>query len=664
MLKAKFILFLCLLPFFSNGQKMELDRVTKEELVQKRHPNDTAAAAAAAAAFLFKKAKTVFKYSINEGFISYTEFQIKLKIYKKGGLSWANFRMPYYVGYENLNDESIKITSAFTYNLENDKIVKSKVTGDGKFVEQLNEYWKVKSLTFPNVKEGSIIELKYELKTENLSTLPDFQYQYDIPVDNAEYITEIPEYYIYKGIRKGFVDLTKEEKLEVTTQSFDDKYNRTSNISFQQIKTKYTVRNVPAIRKESYVNNIDNYLGKIEHELQIVRMPDRDVKQIATTWEAVAKSIFEEKDFNEAINRFDYFINDVKSTINGVTSSEERAKKIFRFLKSRMHWNGRFGYYPRRKMDAVYAEKVGNVAEINLMLVSMLRMAGVDANPVLVSTRDNGLATFPNKTLFNYVIAVATIDGNTILLDATDKLSDWNMLPIRTLNWQGRMIKKDGTSAEIDLMPKSNSKEVINVMATVGNQGEISGKVRKQYTDYNALVFRDKYNGVAKESYIEKREKENPGVEINEYDVQNSIDLNLPIIEDYTFNATNSVEIIGDKMYLSPFLYFALTENPFKQENREYPVDFVYPNQQKFNINLTIPEGYVSEVLPQPKAVAMPENIGNFKYNITNNGKQIQLLYTQEINQAVIAPEYYEMLKNFFRQLVEKQTEKIVLKKV
>lgn len=658
--KFKVVLLLCVLPFVSIAQKMELDKVTKEELLQKRHPADTAATAA----FLFKKAKTKFKYDNDEGFISYTEFEIKLKVYKKEGLSWANFKMPYYVGYEKLNDESIKIVSAITYNLENDKIVKSKVTSDGKFVEQLNEYWKVKSLTFPNVKAGSVIELKYELKTENLSTLPEFQYQYDIPVDNVEYITEIPEYYIYKGIQKGFVNVSKEEKLESTAQSFTEKYQRTATISFLQVKSKYTAKNVPAIKDENYVNNIDNYLGKIIHELQVVRMPDKDPKQIATNWEDVAKTIFEEKDFNEAISKFDYFANDAKSTINGITSTEERAKKIFSFVKSRMNWNGRYGYYPRRKMDVAYAEKVGNVAEINLMLVSMLRMSGVDANPVLVSTRDNGFATFPNKTLFNYVIAVAFIDGNAVLMDATDKLSDANMLPVRALNWQGRMIKKDGTSAEINLMPKTNSKEIINVMGDVSAQGEISGKVRKQYTDYNALVFREKYNGVDKESYIEKKEREVPGLEIKEYDVQNSLDLNLPIVENYGFNSTNSVEVIGDKMYLSPLLYFAISENPFKQEIREFPVDFVYPNQQKFNINLTIPDGYAVEVLPQPKAVAMPENIGNFKYNITNNGKQIQLLYTQDLNQAVIEPEYYETLKNFFKQIVEKQTEKIVLKKV
>lgn len=652
------LLLFVLFSVASFSQKLELDKVTKMELLEKRNQSDTTAPAT----FLFKKARTVFKYT-KEGFVSFTEFQIKLKIYKKEGLDWANFRMPYYIGYEKLNDESIKIKSAFTYNLENDKIVKDKVTNDAKFVDNVNEFWRVKSLTFPNVKAGSIIELKYELKTENLSTLPDFQFQYEIPVNNIEYVTEIPEIYIYKGIKKGYVNVEKEEKLQYVSQTYEDEIHRSIELSFNNINSTYKAKNIPAIKEESYVNNIDNYRGKIVHELQTIRMPDKEPKQIAATWEDVAKSIYEDKEFNAATNQYDYFLVNLKSLLNGITSPEEKTKKIFDYVKNRMNWNGKFGYYPRNKMEQVYADKVGNIAEINLMLVSMLRISGLNANPILVSTRENGIASFPNRSLFNYVIASVTIDEKTILLDATSKYADLNVLPIRDLNWFGRLIRKDGTSTEINLMPTSNSIEVVNMMASINPQGEITGKIREQYFDYNAFEFREKYNGVAKESYVDKLEKTTTGLEVTDYNVQNSTDLLLPIIENYSFTSTNSVEIIGNKMYVSPFLFFATTENPFKQETRQYPIDFTYPNQLKYNISLTIPDGYIVETLPQPKAVVMPDSLGGFKYIISNNGNQIQLLYTRDINQAVIGPEYYEVLKNFFKEIVNKQTEKIVLKK-
>ena len=653
-------IFLGIFSAESSAQKLQLDRVTKAELAEKRNPNDTSAVAA----FLFKKARTRFEYKQKDGFVSYTVVDIKLKVYKKEGLEWANFKIPYYVGYEKLNDETIQITDAASYNLENDKIVKTKLSGEGIFSEKINENWKAKSLTFPNVKEGSIVEFSYELKTENISSLPDFQFQYRIPVNNMEYLTEIPELYIYKAIQKGYVEVSKEEKLESTAQSFYDEYNQTKQLTYMQIKTKYHAKNIPALKEESYVNNINNYFGMLEHELQTIRMPDEKPKQIATTWEAVAKSIYDDTDFNTAVTKHTYFLNDIKSTIQGATTNEERTKKIFSFIRSKMNWNGKYGYYPKKKMEMVYTEKVGNVAEINLMLVSMLRVSGIDAHPVLISTRENGFANFPNRSLFNYVIAAADVNGKTVLMDATDKLSDLDMLPIRALNWQGRLIKSDGTTSEIDLMPKTNSRDMINIMAAITPQGEVSGKIREQYFDYSAFVFRSKYNGVAKDSYIENLEKRSHGLEIGDYNVQNSIDLNLPIVENYEFKSTNSVEIIGNKIYVSPFLFLAKTENPFKQETRDYPVDFVFPNQNKLNVSLTIPDGYAVETLPESKSVAMPLNLGSFKYNISTNGNQIQMLYTQDINQAVIESEYYSALKNFFKEIVAKQTEKIVLKKV
>ncbi len=661
-LSFTFLLFV-LFSLKVTAQKLGLNKVTKAELLEKQHKSDTAASAA----FLFKNAKTEFVYSEKDGFTPTTVFQVKIKIFNKQGLKWANFKIPYYIGFDNLDDDKVDIISGYTYNLEEDKIIKSKVTGEGKFKENINENWAVKSVTFPNVKVGSIIELEYKLKSQYLSMLPAFQYQYEIPVNTAYYKTEIPEYYIYNAIRKGYVEIESTQKIESKTQLYERKAHYTSvsgSVSFKQIVTDFTVNNVPALKEEDYVNNINNYYGTIEHELKLIRYPDQPVKQIASTWEAVAKTIFEEAEFNTALSNSDYFLNDARLVINSGATPEENIKKVFNFVKNRMNWNGKYGYYPRTKMNVAYANKVGNVAEINLLLVAMLRMAGVEANPVLVSTRDNGLALFPTKTLFNYVIAAVNIDEKTILLDATSKYADLNILPIRDLNSSGRLIKKDGSSSDIDLMPKSNSKDVINIMATISPQGEVSGKIREQYFDYNALVFRERYNGIAKESYIEKLEKRSTGLNISEYDVQNSTDLSLPIIENYSFTSTNSVEGIGDKMYVSPFLYFARNENPFKQEAREYPVDFMFPNQDKFNINLTIPNGYVVETLPQSKSVALPDNLGNFKYVISNTGNQIQVLYTLDVNQAVIPADYYLALKNFFKEIVSKQTEKVVLKKV
>ncbi|WP_439553568.1 transglutaminase domain-containing protein [Flavobacterium macrobrachii] len=658
-LKKRFLFFL--LPFFliSHGQKHDLGKVTKEELLEKLHKDDTSAVAA----FKFKKAKTTFNYSKNNGFVSSTEFFIKIKIYKKEGTSWGNFDIPYYIGYENLNKEQIEILSAYTYNLENNQIIKEKVESQSKFKKVINEYWAKKTIAFPNVKEGSIIELRYKFKSENLSILPEFQFQYEIPVDYAEFQTAIPEFYLYKGIKSGYKDIAVEQKMDRGSQSYDNEHKQTVSFSYNQINSIYKASNVKAIKNEAYTSNIENFYGKINHELETIRMPNETPKQISTTWEAVVMSIYKDEKFGKEIKEYDYFLHDLKLVLGNKSEPIDKINTIFNYIKSNMNWNENYGYYAKKGVKKVYQEKSGNAAEINFILLSMLKMAGIEAYPVLISTRENSVANFPNKSTFNYVIVAVKEQGKTLLLDATDKNATINILPIRCLNWIGRLIQDDGTSTEINLMPEKNSLSAINMMAEVSENGDVNGKVRKQYFDYNAYIYRDKNNGVSTESLIERTERQFAGVEVSDYATQNNTDLTLPIVENYTFSSDNLVETIGNTMYISPLLFFTTTENPFKQETREYPVDFVYPHQDKYNISLTIPDGYTIETLPSTKGMALPDGLGKFSYNISKNNNQVQLLYSLDINQAIISPEYYEALKNFYKEIVTKQTEKIVLKK-
>ncbi|MDD2985002.1 DUF3857 domain-containing protein [Flavobacterium sp.] len=658
MTKMHFFFVFLFVTFQVTAQKYELGKVTKEELAEEFHKKDTSAVAA----ILFKKAKTYFDYK-NDGFKSFTEVEMKIKVYKPEGFKWADVEIPYYIGYEKLKDEKIEILSAFTYNLVDNAIDKQKVTKESKFDNQLNEFWSKITVSFPSVKAGSIIELKYKLKTENISILPEFQFQYEIPVNYAELLTEIPEFYLYKGFVTGFEKIASEQKMNSKVDVFQDKYNQGLKMVYKQVVTLYSIKDVKPLIEEEYVNNIDNYYGKVLHELETVRLPGEQPKQISTTWENVVKTIFEEKEFGFELIKFNYFLKDAENLVRGLTTNEQKMKAIFSYVQDRMNWNNRYGYYTKKGVEAAYKEKTGNVAEINLILTAMLRLVGFDANPVLVSTRKNGVAFFPNHSVFNYVITSVKLDGETLLLDATEKYTDINSIPLRALNWSGRSMDPNNSSEEVDLMPKKNSVKMVNVMAEINSNGEVNGKIREQFFDYFALWFRSIFgnsNSTIRMDYIEK---EHSSLEVLNHEVLQNKEVAKPIIENYSFESSNEVEIIGNNMYFSPLLFFATTENPFKQENRLYPIDFVFPYQEKYNVSVKIPEGYSIETMPESKVISLPDGLGSFKFSISNNGNLIQLLCVLEINQPLINADYYQELKLFFKQMVSKQTEKVVLKK-
>lgn len=651
------LLFLSANSLFS--QTMDLENVTLEQLSQKEHQIDKNATAA----ILFKKAKTKFKYHLDKGYESFTEFDVKIKIFKKEGLKWANFQIPYYVGYDKVEDDLVNIVKAYSYNVVNGQIVKEKVSGVGKVEQNVNDYWKTMTVLFPNVKEGSIVEIKYVLKSHNIGVLPDFQFQYTIPVDFAEYITEIPEFFLYKGMRNGNIPVEMKETIEDDLTAFTNKYEDPSGFKHKKIKSIYTIKNIPALVEEGFVSNINNYFGKIEHELQTMRKPNDKLRQISKTWSDVALSIYGMKEFGKEIEKKSYYADDLKKLITDADSEKEKLDKVFKFVQGKMNWNHREGYIPRKPLSDAYKEKTGNAAEINLILISMLRTSGLVANPVLLSTRDNGIALFPNSSKINFVLAVVDIGTERFLLDATNKFSCPNLIPVNDLNWIGQSIKKDGQCAEIDLMPKMISKESTNLIATLAADGTFSGKIRNLYFDYHALGFRETKGKSSAELNVSRLEDTFKGVLIDDYKIENNEDVSKPIVEFYSFKKEGFSEVIGDKIYFSPLGFIGESVNPFRQEERVYPVDFVFPSQKKMMITIDLPEGYVVESLPQALNLVLSDKVLSYKFMIADTGKQIQLTSIFDINTSIISPEDYEELKKFFAEMIKKQTEKVVLKK-
>jgi transglutaminase-like putative cysteine protease len=645
----------------SSGQNFELGKVSTKELLEKFHAEDSTAVAA----ILFKKARTFFSYNSISGFTVNHEYIYRIKIYKKEGLSWANFEVPYYIGYEEMKDESVKFSNCVTYNLENGNIVKTKLNSEGNFKKNMNEYWREASITMPNVKVGSVIEFKYILKSEGIVKFPAFKIQYDIPVNYAEYITEIPEYFIYKPILTGYLKVKVEAKYVSGFQNFENKYNQSAAISYTQINSDYIAENIPALKEEGYIDNIENYRSSIYNELERTHFPEQPIKDYSITWEGVAKTIFENKSFGKELNEQLFLVPDIKTILKNVVSEDEKLDVIFKFIQNKMNWNKEYGYYTDKGVKKAYADRAGNVAEINFILIAMLKLAGINVNPVLISTIEHGVPIFPNRTVFNYVIAAAEIDGKQILLDATHKYTTKNILPFNTLNWTGRLIKQDGTSQEINLVPKLPSKVNYTLMTKIDGLGQITGKLRVQNTNYEAYCFREKNAQINKENYLEKLENDLDGIQISNYEIENKdTDFSKPVLETFTFTSDNHCERIGNRMFVNPMLFFALTKNPFLQEKRKMPIYFGYPKQDKYNINIEIPEGYTVESIPKAMKIATEDKIVLFTINTQVEGNRIQIIITREINAAILPADYYYDLKEFFQKIIDKQNEKIVLKKL
>jgi hypothetical protein len=653
-------------PLFIFAQSGELGEVTIQELQEKQHALDSSAVAAV----LFEKGKTVFYYNSNKGFSIETEVEVKIKIYKKDGYDWANKSIMYSSGSDS---ETVFFSKAITYNLVDGKIVKSKLSKDGEFLEKNNEFWTTKKITMPNVKEGSIIEYKYVVKSPFISKLDIWKFQSTIPVNYSEFVTFIPEYYNYNIYSRGFEKINKTEQIKVRNITYSvgkGQYASTSggqvsNIEFNETETKYFVENLPAFKTEPFSNTYLNYLSSIEFELASTRFPNSAFEEYSQSWEDVSKTIYSNESFGKELNKDNYYEDDLKVILSQKFENENsKINVIFDFVKNKMKWDNFVGIYTNNGVKKAYQDKVGNVAEINFILISMLRSAGFDANPILLSTRDKAINLFPSRTAFNYVICGVEVDKKIIFLDATEKNATLNILPLRCRNYLGRIIRKTETSSEVDLASRIISKNIILCNAKITSDAKIEGNIKDINSATNAYLFRNGNASLSEDSYLEKIEKNNPGLEILDYKVFNKENLLEDVKEDYNFIHSNQVERIDGKLFFKPLLFYALDQNPFKTNNRTYPIDFIFPTNDSYTFTYSIPEGYDVENIPANISISMVDNISNFKFLAGKVGNKIQIVCNFNRNETFVSPDYYEDLKTFYNQVYIKMNEKIVLKKL
>ncbi len=661
------ILFVCQL---TTAQDYKFGKVSKEELQEKFNPLDSSANAT----YLYKKRKTFFEYYQGDGFQLITEIHERIKIYNKEGFSYATKSINLYKS--NSANENLTSLKANTFNLVNGKIESSKLKKDGVFKTEKNKFINETKFTMPNIKEGSVVEFKYRVKSPFYQNIEEFVFQHNIPIKKLEAIFEVPEYFDFKVNTKGFlmvVPITKnrrgklayKNKISVNKNSDGDarqRYNA-GEVEYTKKEYLYSLSNVIALKDEPYVNNINNYRASVKYELSYVKYPQEPIKYYSTTWEDVVKTIYKDTRFGTELKKSGYYENDVDALIGSISDPVKRIGLIYNFVKFKIKWNGYASKYTNVGVRKAYKEQVGNAAEINLMLTSMLRHAGLEANPVLVSTRHNGIPLFPTREGYNYVVSSVQLPTGIVLLDATNKYGVPNVLPFRTLNWDGRIIKSDGSSSLINLYPKKKSVNLVSVMVSLDENGDIEGGIRTSKTNHKAMNYRASYLGTDKDQFLEGLENKYDGLEVSDFKVKNAMDLSKPVIESYKFILESQADIIGDKIYFSPLFFLKTIENPFKLEKREFPVDFGYPSKSNYRVIIKIPEGYKVESLPESNGITLPDNLGKFKYVLSASRDNIQLVASTEINHPIIPALYYDGLKEYFKLMIEKENEQIVLTK-
>ncbi len=587
------------------------------------------------------------------------EYHVKLKIFNKDGFRHGNIIIPLYKG-ENL-EEYISELKASTYNYNSGSFTESVMDKKNVFAERRSKYLELTKFTLPNLKDGSIIEYSYRLESPNIFNFKSWPFQSDIPKMSSLYEVNIPAIYNYNVVLRGPYKLT-DQKVELFKECM-----RMQGTSIDCSKISYLMKKIPAFVEEDYMTAASNFKSAIYFELSDMQRVDGSRQSYTKSWKDVDYELTSAPNFGSQMKKKELFKEVMPGILKNAPTDLDKAKAVYAYIKKQLKWNNYYGMHSEGNIKSALENKSGNVADINLSLIAALAAANLEAEAVILSTRDKGVVNklYSVITEFNYVVAKVNIGGDSYLLDATEPLLPFGLLPIRCINDQGRVINLKKPSYWIDL--KASQKSVTNYIldGVLATDGKIKATITTHSSGYDAFNKRlaiKRSNSVAE--YVEKLDEQMTNLSITSEEILNIDSLDLPLTEKYEVEFSAHSATNATQFYLNPFFINRLTKNPFNLNDRTYPVDLGATSDERIVIHMQLPEKY--ELIEQPKdvAIGLPNNGGKYLLKTTLEDNKLAISQIKQLSKSIYTPEEYLYLKEFFSKIIQNQKTDLLLKKV
>ena len=582
-----------------------------------------------------------------------TKNYYKIKLFKKEGFKHATVSIPLYRSSDT--KERLEDLKAITHI----NGVKTYLSKKEIFENKRSEHWNEVVFTLPNLAEQCIIEYEYTTTSPYLFNLSGWRFQSDIPKLASYFTAKIPGNYVYNRKLNGPLKLTT-NKASVKEHCF----SIPGTIKFADCELlQYGMKNIPAFKEEKHMLAAKNYISKIKFELS-EKLGFTGIRTRYTkTWKDVDKEFKFDKNIGRQSKKNNFFKNILPQSILTINDDLKKAKAIYDFIQQHFHWNGKYGLFRKSNVKKAFDSKKGNISEINLSLTNALNAAGLSANFVLTSTRNNGLPTrkYPVITDFNYLVCKLDIGDQSILLDASDKTLPFGFIPLRSLNYLGRVMDFEKGSYWMDILPYAKNLNKVFTDIQMNNEGKITTRIKNLNTGYLAIKNLKEIIRINDKSKYGGLVNSKNDFELTEYNYLNKVKERYNLNENLTFSGT--VDTNG-LIEIYPFVIEQTDHNPFQLKERSYPIDFAFPFEQQCNTQITIPEGYDIISAPESQVYKMTNSNGTITLNTVVKANKIKILLAYKLPIQHIKSEHYQDIKAFFDTLVKIQSNSpIILKK-
>ena len=634
----------------AGDESINFEKVTKKDLSMKKNTEFPEADA------IILHDRGIEAMQSDHGRVNYLSFKrrARIKIFNKKGIRYATFK----VSCGSFN--KLKEIEAYTYNLENDRIVKTKLKESDIKYEEVIDGITYANFAMPKVKEGSVIDVYYERRYKNYLKMQDWHFQHEIPVKHSHFEAKIPELFQFNVNVRGFHKVAAKP---VTTEG--DWFNAPGNSRQETFNVyEFVAKNIPAFNTEPYISSAKNFITRVTFDLRGYNSSYTFDKYVARDWKDVSKLLLESSDFGRELKR-GYIRKKAKELKKASKDVYKQIELARNYIAGKIRYNGHNTIYPLNgDSKNSFNNGVGNSAGINMNLISLLNKMDIETKAAVLSTRNHGYIMPGQASIdaVNYMLAVVETPDGQMLVDATEPELPLGMVPKRCLNGNAIILDKNNP-AKIQTLTREKYERNTSLMLNI-TENAIQGQIKIKLDGYSSFDIRESINDNGTDKTIESLNSRFSSGDLSSVEFKNIDSITDPLTISGQYS--QPINFTGNEkmLYIDAMFGDFQNENPFKIKTREYPVNFACSRHRKHQIIINLPAGYKVESLPKPSKVTLPGKAAIFSYSAREFNNNIVINASFDINKPMFLHESYPYIKKFFEKAVNKYSEKIVLRKI
>lgn len=647
---ALLILFtVCSLVIFAKTELPPYGEIDKADLRLKSCEFDKDAEA-----YELMSSGDVFYKVIDGDFNIVTERRIRIKILTEKGIEKSKIQIRFFsMG----NYETIKNITGITYNLDSaGNIVTSQLDKASITIKAIDNQVSEVSFELPGVKVGSVIEYKFTKNRKSISNIDDWYFQDDIPTRISVYRIAIPAMFTFNS--KVFASQDIEQERDIINE--EAVYRKTHLQFASQLKT-YTLENVSGLKKEPFMGAPKDYLQRVAFQLSGIKFGNGEKKEISATWVQLTTGILKNEAFGGQITKNIPNTKKLDESLANIQGDYNKMALVYNYVRKKINWNGERGIYPSFGVRAAWDKKKGNEADMNFILINLLRDEGLAAYPLLVSTKDNGTVNiqYPFLQQFNTTMVFVMIEDKKYILNAADKYNQAYLIPSNVLNNDAFVVdnSKGGwiiLSDENALLQNDVSLDIqINPMDSLTGKAVIKSY---NYAKNQKLKIWEKDTS----SFINYYKATDSLFQIKNIDVEGADADSAALTQKFDF--AKLVDSRKDHDSFSVNLFEGLKDNPFITDERKTDINFNYKQSYTIQGEISIPDDYVFGC-PENLKLMMPDSsiVLATYFNVDNSNMNFQI--TLNFKKTYYDVKAYPQLEEFYKKLYTVLNEKIAIKK-